>query len=86
MRHPWSIARRVGAVQLLLLAVIALFAAWAAYLQGREAALDVEQRHVVGVATVVANEEHLLSAVTGPDPAAALGDRISRLADEGELT
>ena len=39
MRHPWSIARRIAVVHVALVAAIALFSVWSAYLQAREVAL-----------------------------------------------
>ena len=67
MRHPWSIARRIAVVHVALVAAIALLSVWGAYLQAREVALRVEQRHVQGVTTLVARDPALVSALRARD-------------------
>ena len=67
MRHPWSIARRIAVVHVALVAAIALFSVWSAYLQAREVALRVEERHVQGVTTLVARDPALVSALRAGD-------------------
>ena len=67
MRHPWSIARRIAVVHVALVAAIALFSVWSAYLQAREVAQRVEERHVQGVTTLVARDPALVSALRAGD-------------------
>lgn len=84
MRHPWSIARRVAVAQVALLAVVAMFFTWATHLQGREVAGEVEQRHLVGVATLLAQDEDLVAGLEAADPSAALQPQVGRwTADAG---
>lgn len=67
MRHPWSIARRIAVVHVALVAAIALFSVWSAYLQAREVAQRVEERHVHGVTALVARDPALVSALRAGD-------------------
>lgn len=74
MRHPWSIARRIAVVHVALVALIAVFSTWSAYLQARDVALHVEERHVLGVTTLVARDPDLVSALRDGDvPAVQAG-------------
>ncbi|MDY6055595.1 ATP-binding protein [Micrococcus sp.] len=74
MRHPWSIARRIAVVHVLVVAVIALFAGWSSFLQAREMALDAEARHLAGATALVAREDAVVHALRTPDGA----DRLQR--------
>lgn len=86
MRHPWSIARRIAAAMLLLFSVIALLSGWAAYLQARQTAIDVEGRHVLGVASLVAQEEAVVRAAGSPAAARALQERIPAIMDRARVS
>lgn len=86
MRHPWSIARRIAAVHILLMGVIALFSVWAAYLQARDVAMGVEARHVLGVTTLVAQEEAVAAGLRDASAVPALQERIPGWVDEAEVS
>lgn len=86
MRHPWSIARRTAATLLLLLSAIALLSGWAAYLQARQTALDVEERHVLGVASLVAQEDQVQRAAVSPAAARDLQRRIPEIMGQARVS
>ena len=86
MRHPWSIARRIAAAMLLLFSAIALLSGWAAYLQARQTAIDVEARHVLGVASLVAQDEAVVRAAVSPAAAQALQGRIPTIMDRARVS
>ncbi|CAM3559424.1 histidine kinase [Micrococcus flavus] len=86
MRHPWSIARRTAATLLLLLSAIALLSGWAAYLQARQTALDVEKRHVLGVASPVAQEDQVQRAAVSPAAARDLQRRIPEIMGQARVS
>lgn len=86
MRHPWSIARRVATAFVLLLGVVAVFSGWFAYVQARDTAYAVEERHVLGVASLVAREDLVVRAATSPDDAAELQQEIPALVERSRVS
>jgi two-component system, CitB family, sensor kinase len=86
VRHPWSIARRMAVAQMGLLAVVAMFSLWALQVQGHEIAQEVEERHLVGVATLLAQDRDLVEGLQGPNPTAALQPLVQGWMEDAELT
>ena len=60
MQHPWSIARRLAAAQLLGLLVLTVFAGWASFVQTRDTVHRLEGERVMSAAQLLAQEIHVL--------------------------
>lgn len=86
MRHPWSIARRIAVVHVLLVAVVALFGGWAAWVQSRDVAATSAERHVAGVAAVVSRAPEVVDALRSADGAAALQGRIAHWTGQADVS
>ena len=72
MQHPWSIARRLAATQLLGLFTLTLFAGWASFVQTRDTVHRLEGERVMSAAQLLAEEYEVIVAYGQDDPTAEL--------------
>lgn len=68
MQHPWSIARRLAAAQLLGLFALTLFAGWASFVQARDTVHRLEGERVMSAAQLLAEEYEVIVAYRQDDP------------------
>lgn len=86
MQHPWSIARRLAAAQLLGLLVLTVFAGWASFVQTRDTVHRLEGERVMSAAQLLAQEYEVVVAYGHEDPSAELQPLALDAAERAEVS